>query len=121
MTNIRKEAQGWVVRLVRDGCEYSKYFRFSNGGVRKSLERAKRWRNARLRELGERQWRRGPNTSKATNNTSGTIGVSKNKYGRWVATWNEDGKQRFKTFEKKREAVAHRKMQAKRLSKELAN
>tara|TARA_R110002049_G_scaffold47902_1_gene138341 strand:- start:28445 stop:28807 length:363 start_codon:yes stop_codon:yes gene_type:complete len=116
MMNIRREAAGWVVRFVRDGVEYSKYFRFSDGGIRKSRERAKKWRDAQMKNLGERQWRTGPNRSKATNNTSGVIGVSKNKYGRWVASWNEDGKQRFKTFPTKKQAVAHRKMQAERLS-----
>ena len=116
MQNIRREENGWVVRLVRDGEEYSKYFRFSNGGVRKALARAKRWRDKKFKELGERKWRTGPNRSKPVNNTSGTIGVSKNPYNRWVASWNEDGKQRFKTFRTKREAVAHRKAQEKRMS-----
>jgi len=116
MQNIRREANGWVVRLVRNGEEHSKYFRFSNGGVRKSLELAKKWRDAKYKQLGERKWRTGPNKSKPVNNTSGTIGVSKTPYGRWVASWNEDGKQRFKTFRTKREAVAHRKAQADRLS-----
>ena len=116
MTNIRREENGWVVRLVRDGEEFSKYFRFSNGGVRKSKEDAIRWRDSKLRKLGVRRWRKGPNQSKATNNTSGVIGVSKNKFGRWVASWNEDGKQYFKTFKTKREAIAHRRAQAERLS-----
>lgn len=117
MTNIRREEAGWVVRLVRDGQEYSKYFRFTNGGVRQSLIAARKWRDARLKKLGDRQWRQGPNRSKATNNTSGVIGVSRNTYGRWVATWNEDGQQRFKTFRTKREAVAHRKKQENRMSR----
>tara|TARA_R110002111_G_scaffold137466_1_gene203263 strand:- start:410 stop:769 length:360 start_codon:yes stop_codon:yes gene_type:complete len=114
--NIRRESDGWVVRLVRDGKEYSKYFRFTNGGIRKSFEMAKQWRDQQVALLGPRQWRRGPNRSKPTNNTSGTIGVSKNPYGRWVSSWNEDGKQRFKTFRTKREAVAFRKEQVERLS-----
>lgn len=109
MTNIRKAEDGWIVRFVRDGEEYSKYFRFSNGGVRKSRADAIKWRDAQLAKLGPRKWRTGPNRARATNNSSGIIGVSKNKYGRWVATWNEDGKQYFKTFRTKREAVAHRK------------
>ena len=117
MLNIRKEINGWVVRLVRDGEEHSKYFRFSDGGVRKSLAKAKAWRDQKLKKLGPRQWRTGPNRKKPTNNTSGTIGVSKNKYNRWVAAWNEDGKQRFKTFKLKREAVAYRQEQVDRLSK----
>ncbi len=117
MLNIRKEVNGWVVRLVRDGVEYSKYFRFSDGGVRKSLVSAKEWRDALSKKLGPRRWRTGPNRSKPTNNTSGTVGVSKNVYNRWVASWNEDGKQRFKTFRTKKEAVAHRKEQVERLSK----
>lgn len=117
LQNIRKEANGWVVRLVRDGEEYSRYFRFSNGGVRQSLAEAKKWRDQLFEELGPRQWRTGPNRKRPTNNTSGIIGISKNKYNRWVAAWNEDGKQRFKTFKTKREAVAHRKAQAARLSR----
>jgi len=116
MTNIRKEVQGWVVRFVRSGTEYSKYFRFSDGGVRESRRRAINWRDKQLRKLGPRKWRIGPNRSKATNNTSGVVGVSKNVYGRWVASWNEDGRQRFKTFRTKREAVAYRKEQTERLS-----
>lgn len=114
--NIRKEVAGWVVRFVRDGEEYSKYFRFSNGGVRKSKLLAERWRDEQLKKLGPRQWRKGPDRTKPSNNTSGTIGVSKNRYNRWVASWNEDGKQFFKTFRTKREAIAHRKAQVKRLS-----
>ena len=116
MTNINRGADGWVVRFVRDGKEYSKYFRFSNGGIRKALTRAKAWRDAQLAELGPRQWRSGPR-KKATNNTSGTTGVSKNKYGRWVATWQEEGNQQFKTFAKKREAIAHRLEQLMRSEK----
>jgi uncharacterized protein YgiB involved in biofilm formation len=115
MINIRRDVNGWIVRLVRDGEEYSKYFRFSNGGIRRSRAAAIRWRDARMRQLGERQWRTGPNRSKPVNNTSGVIGVSKNKYGRWVAAWNEEGKQRFKTFKTKREAIAHRKAQTEAL------
>ncbi|TWU07520.1 hypothetical protein [Stieleria varia] len=112
MTNIRREADGWAVRIVRSGKEHSKYFRFSNGGVRKSLAIAKEWRDAKLSELGPRRWRSGPKKSRASNNSSGVTGVAKNKYGRWVAFWNEDGKQRFKTFRTKREAVEHRKSMA---------
>ena len=111
MLNIRRETNGWVVRFMRDGREYSKYFRFSDGGIRKSQMRAKKWRDAQMKKLGPRQWRTGPNRTRPVNNTSGVIGVSKNKYGRWVASWNEDGKQRFKTFPTKREAIAHRKQQ----------
>ncbi|TWT50669.1 hypothetical protein Pla22_34120 [Rubripirellula amarantea] len=117
LTNIRREKDGWVVRMVRDGTEYSRYFRFSDGGVRKSLQRAKTYRDELLDELGDRQWKSGPNRAKPINNSSGTVGVSKNKYNRWVSSWNEDGKQRFKTFRTKREAVAHRKEQVARLTK----
>ena len=107
LDNLTRGPEGWTVRIVRDGVQHSKYFRFSKGGIRKSLATAQKWRDKKLRELGERQWRKGPR-KKATNNTSGTTGVSKNFYGRWVATWQEDGVQRFKTFKLKREAVAHR-------------
>ncbi|MFK7818003.1 MAG: hypothetical protein AB8G99_04755 [Planctomycetaceae bacterium] len=110
MKNINRGPQGWVVRFVRDGEEYSRYFRFSDGGIRKSLANAKKWRDQQLKKLGPRQWRKGPR-KKASNNTSGVTGVSKNAYGRWVATWQEDGKQRFKTFKKKKEAVAFRNEQ----------
>lgn len=106
--NISRGPDGWNVRIVRSGEQYSKYFRFSDGGIRKSLARARRWRDKMFRELGERQWRKGPR-KKATNNTSGITGVSKNVYGRWVATWQEDGIQRFKTFRTRKEAIAHRK------------
>ena len=74
--NISREAAGWSVRIVRDGTQHSKYFRFSEGGVRAALARAKQWRDAKLRELGKRTWRSGPR-KKAVNNTSGTVGVSK--------------------------------------------
>lgn len=113
LTNINRGPQGWTVRIVRDGVEHSRYFRFSDGGVREALARAERWRDAQLRELGARRWRKGPR-AKACNNSSGTTGVSKNKYGRWVATWQEEGRQRFKTFRTKREAVAHRNVQLER-------
>lgn len=108
LLNISRDEAGWSVRIVRDGEQHSKYFRFSNGGVRASLARAKKWRDKKLRELGQRQWRKGPRR-KAINNTSGTVGVSRNVYGRWVATWQEDGVQRFLTFATKKEAIAHRK------------
>ena len=108
LANISRESAGWVVRIVRDGIQHSKYFRFTDGGIRASLARAKEWRDQKLRELGERQWRKGPR-KKATNNTSGVTGVSKNVYGRWVATWQQDGVQRFKTFKTKREAILHRR------------
>ena len=106
--NITRDAAGWSVRIVRNGQQHAKYFRFSDGGVRLALGRAKRWRDQKLREVGERQWRKGPR-KKATNNTSGVTGISKNVYGRWVATWQEEGAQRFKTFKTKKEAIAHRK------------
>lgn len=110
LANISRESAGWNVRIVRNGEQHSKYFRFSESGIRASLERAKRWRDKKLKELGQRQWHKGPR-KRAVNNTSGTAGISKNVYGRWVATWQEDGRQRFKTFKTKREAVAHRKEQ----------
>ena len=106
--NISRGQDGWTVRIVRDGEQHSKYFRFSNGGIRKSLEAAKKWRNRMLKKLGDRQWHSGPR-KKSSNNTSGVTGVSANVYGRWVATWQEDGKQRFKTFRTKKEAIAFRK------------
>lgn len=109
-TNINRGSDGWTVRIVRDGVEHSKYFRFSDGGIRKSLKKAQRYRDAQLKKLGPRRWKKGPR-KKPTNNTSGVTGVSRNIYGRWVATWQEDGKQRFKTFRTKREAIAHRKEQ----------
>lgn len=108
LANITRGPDGWSVRIVRSGEQHSKYFRFSNGGIRASLARAKKWRDQKLRELGERQWRKGPR-KRAANNTSGVSGVSKNVYGRWVATWQEEGIQRFKTFKFKREAILHRK------------
>lgn len=110
LLNISRGSAGWSVRIVRDGEQHSKYFRFSDGGVRASLANAKRWRDKKFRELGERKWRKGPRR-RAVNNSSGTVGVSKNVYGRWVATWQEQGIQRFKTFKRKSEAIAHRKEQ----------
>lgn len=112
MANITRGPEGWTVRIVRQGQQHSKYFRFSNGGIRKSLALAKKWRDKKIRELGQRQWRTGPRR-KAINNTSGMTGVSKNVFGRWVATWQEDGVQRFRTFKTKKEAIAHRKLMAK--------
>ncbi len=110
MTNINRGPEGWLVRIVRDGEEHCRYFRFSKGGKTRSLTEARRWRDRQLKKLGPRQWKAGPR-KKASNNTSGVTGVSKNKFGRWVATWQEDGYQRFKTFSTKREAVAHRQAQ----------
>lgn len=110
LTNISRESAGWSVRIVRDGKQHSKYFRFSDGGIRASRARAMRWRDRKIRELGKRKWREGPR-KKASNNTSGISGISKNLYGRWVATWQEDRVQRFKTFRTRKEAVAHRKEQ----------
>lgn len=110
MTNITRDAAGYSVRIVRDGTQYSKYFRFTEGGIKKALTKAQRWRDKKMKELGPRQWRKGPR-KKAVNNTSGTVGVSKNLYGRWVATWQFEGRQCFKTFKTKKEAVAHRKEQ----------
>lgn len=110
LTNINRGPQGWTVRMVREGIEHSRYFRFSDGGIKKSLTSAKRWRDKLMRDLGERRWKTGPR-KKASNNSSGVTGVSRNKYNRWVATWQEKGVQRFKTFATKREAIAHRKQQ----------
>jgi len=110
LANITRETAGWSVRIVRDGEQHSKYFRFSNGGIRKARAYAICWRDEKLRELGKRQWRKGPR-KRATNNTAGISGVSQNVYGRWVATWQENGVQRFKTFRTKKEAMAHRKQQ----------
>ncbi len=114
LENITRDPAGWSVRIVRNGHQHSKYFRFSEGGIRAALNRAKKWREKKLRELGQRKWRTGPR-KKAVNNTSGTSGVSKNVYGRWVATWQEKGRQRFKTFRTKTEAIAHRKMQLEKI------
>ncbi len=111
MNNITRGTDGWTVRIVRDGHQHSKYFRFSNGGIRKSLALAKKWRDKKMREVGKREWKKGPRR-KAVNNTSGVTGVSRNPYGRWVATWQESGKQRFKTFKTKKDAVAFRKKKA---------
>ena len=113
LKNISREAAGWAVRIVRDGNQHSKYFRFSNGGVKASLKQAILWRDQILSEVGPRQWRSGPRR-KAVNNSSGVVGVSKNVYGRWVATWQEEGRQRFKTFKTKKEAVAHRQQKIER-------
>ncbi|WP_404309317.1 hypothetical protein [Neorhodopirellula lusitana] len=113
LANITRDSAGWSVRIVRHGVQHSKYFRFSDGGIRASLARAKQWRDEQILELGERQWRKGPR-KKAVNNTSGVAGVSRNVYGRWVATWQEEGVQRFKTFKTKREAIAHRKANVSR-------
>lgn len=114
--NIRKEAGGWQVRLVRGGVEYSKYFRFTDGGKRVSFKEAVKYRDKILAKVGERKWRTGPDRKRPANNSSGVLGVSKNPFGRWVATWNEDGKQYFKTFKFKREAVEFRKKQERRLA-----
>lgn len=117
LANITRDEAGWSVRIVRDGEQHSKYFRFSDGGVRVSRERAIKWRDKKLRELGPRQWRKGPR-KRPTNNSSGITGVSRNFYGRWLATWQEDGVQRFKTFKTKREAVAHRKAMLEQMESE---
>lgn len=116
ITNINRAADGWIVRIVRNGREYSKYFRFSNGGIRGSLAQAKKWRLAQLKKLGPRKWHQGPKRKKAVNNSSGITGVSKNPYGRWVATWQEDGKQRFKTFRTRKEAKSFRAERLRQLS-----
>jgi hypothetical protein len=116
LQNISRGVAGWSVRIVRNGEQVSKYFRFSDGGKRASLAKAKKWRDKQLRILGERQWRSGPR-KKPTNNSSGTVGVSKNVYGRWVATWQEEGRQRFRTFKTRKEATAHRMEQLRLHSK----
>ena len=119
LANITRDSAGWSVRIVREGKQHSKYFRCSDGGVRAACARATRWRDKKIRELGERKWREGPR-KKASNNTSGTPGVSKNIYGRWVATWQENRVQMFKTFRTKKEAVAHRKEQLAAKNKKTA-
>lgn len=108
--NITRDEAGWSVRIVRNGEQHSKYFRFTDGGIRASLARALKWRDQQIRILGQRQWKSGPRR-RPVNNTSGTVGVSKNVYGKWVATWQEDGRQRFKTFKTKKAAIAYRKEQ----------
>lgn len=108
--NISEGPAGYTVRFVRDGNEFSKYFRFSDGGKRAALRSAKAFRDQQLKKLGPRAWKKGPR-KKSSNNTSGYTGISKNVYGRWVATWQQDGKQRFKSFRLRRDAIAHRKKQ----------
>lgn len=108
LPNITRDAAGWSVRVVRHGSQHSKYFRFSQGGVRASRAAAIIWRDQKIEELGARQWHTGPRKL-ASNNTSGVAGVSKNRYGRWVATWQDNGRQRFQTFKTKKEAVKHRR------------
>lgn len=110
--NISEGPAGYTVRFVRSGKESSKYFRFSDGGKRAALRRAKAFRDKQLKSLGPRKWKSGPR-KKAANNTSGFTGISKNVYGRWVATWQEEGKQRFKSFRTRKEAIAHRKKNIK--------
>jgi len=106
--NISQASQGFTVRFVRAGEETSKYFRFSDGGKKKALQRARIWREQQLKKLGPRQWKSGPR-KKASNNSSGVTGVSKNLYGRWVASWQSEGRQQFKSFPTRKEAIAHRK------------
>lgn len=106
--NMTRDAAGWSVRIVRNGVQHSKYFRFSDGGVRTSYAAARAWRDQTIKDLGARQWHTGPRKL-AANNTSGVAGVSKNRYGRWVATWQDNGRQRFQTFKTKKEAVKHRR------------
>jgi hypothetical protein len=110
IANISRGTQGWTVRMVSDGIEYSRYFRFTDGGIRKSLASVKRWCEKLLRDVGERRRTTGPR-KKAPNNSSRVNGVSRSKSSQWFAIWQEHCVQRFKAFATKRGAIAYRKQQ----------
>jgi hypothetical protein len=78
------------------GTEYQKVFAL-NGGERKALAKARKWRKEKLREIQDLPEANNPLKRMQSNNTSGITGVRRGKTA-WSATWVEDGKQMHRSF-----------------------
>ena len=76
---------------------YQKVFSLSDGGQRKALAKARRWRKEKLREIQNLPEAQNPLKRKQSNNTSGITGVRRGKTA-WSATWTENGKQFHRSF-----------------------
>ncbi len=109
----KKKMHGWYVRVYGGGKTFSKYFsdhRYAS--KEEALEEAKKYLEKLTREVRERfsdysprqnqpKYRRKPGSA----NTSGVVGVHRcetvsrgKRVTYWVATWNEGGKRKDKTF-----------------------
>lgn len=71
-------------------------------------------RRCNLRECNKQQ--NSLNRSKSRKNTSGTLGVGwDKKFKRWIASWTENGKIKFKNFKNQNDAIAFRAQKAKEI------
>ncbi|MGI8495801.1 MAG: AP2/ERF family transcription factor [Pyrinomonadaceae bacterium] len=89
--------KGIRVYLKFKDTEYQKVFGLNDGGERKALARARRWRKERLREIQNSPEAQNPLKKMMKNNTSGITGVRRGKTA-WSATWVENGKQVHRSF-----------------------
>lgn len=82
--------------------EYQKVFSLGrNGGTRKALAKARRWRKEKLREIQNSPEAQNPLRPIQANNKSGIVGVRRGKTAwsaTWSATWTENGKQFHRSF-----------------------
>ena len=80
--------------------EYQKVFGLS-GGERKALDRARKWREEKLREIQNSPEAANPLKRMQSNNTSGIVGVRRGRTtwsDVWSATWTENGTQFHRSF-----------------------
>ncbi len=92
--------KGIRVYLKFKDTEYQKVFSL-DGGTRKTLARARRWRKERLREIQNSPEAQNPLKKMQSNNKSGIVGVRRGKTkwnDVWSATWTENGKQFHRSF-----------------------
>lgn len=77
--------------------EFQKVFSIKEGGERKAIAAAKKWRKERLREIQSMPEAQNPLKKKMSNNTSGITGVQRRETA-WIATWVENGKEFHRSF-----------------------
>ena len=82
--------------------EYQKVFSLGrNGGTRKALAKARRWRKEKLREIQNLPEAQNPLRRMQSNNKTGITGVRLGKTAwsaTWSATWTENGTQFHRSF-----------------------
>jgi len=89
--------KGIRVYLKFKDTEYQKVFSIGQGGARKALAAARRWRKEKLREIQNSPEAQNPLKRMQSNNKSGISGVRRAKTA-WGATWVENGRQQHRSF-----------------------
>ncbi len=88
--------KGYRAYMKFKDTEYQKVFSLGDG-EQKALDRAKRWREEKLREIQNSPEANNPLKKVMSNNTSGISGVRRGKTA-WSATWRENNKQFHRSF-----------------------